>query len=263
MNKNSQIEEKYENNLNKSPKQLRGGKKSVEIRNIENEKEKEYDNELIKALEIFYQRFIYRDNNLNQNDVSSYLLKLIPSTFQIGENGIVNLMNEEIDKTLQRVNNNRNLNQRVLKNEKNIDNLNEIYHNSYNEKKKLSNENEFYEYYNNLINDIINIDDNNYYTNEIYDDYVKRKNINEIYDSNIKASINYNRNLQNSNNNINHNNFNNSKNNSHFNNSNYNNSNLNHSPNRKLNNIPTFGNEDEKNINDKKRIDDNDSEFDI
>ena len=137
MNKNSQIEEKYENNLNKSPKQLRGGKKSIEIRNIENEKEKEYDNELIKALEIFYQRFIYRDNNLNQNDVSSYLLKLIPSTFQIGENGIVNLMNEEIDKTLQRVNNNRNLNQRVLKNEKNIDNLNEIYHNSYNEKKKI------------------------------------------------------------------------------------------------------------------------------
>ena len=263
MNKNSQIEEKYENNLNKSPKQLRGGKKSIEIRNIENEKEKEYDNELIKALEIFYQRFTDRDNNLNRNDVSSYLLKLIPSTFELGENGIVNLMNEEIDKTLQRVNNNRNLNQRVLKNEKNIDNLNEIYHNSYNEKKKLSNEKELYEYYDNLINDIINIDDNNNYANEIYDDYVKRKNINEIYDSNIKASINYNRNLQNSNNNINHNNFNNSKNNSHFNNSNYNNSNLNHSPNRKLNNIPTFGNEDEKNINDKKRIDDNDSEFDI
>ena len=130
-------------------------------------------------------------------------------------------------------------------------------------KKKLSNEKELYEYYDNLINDIINIDDNNNYANEIYDDYVKRKNINEIYDSNIKASINYNRNLQNSNNNINHNNFNNSKNNSHFNNSNYNNSNLNHSPNRKLNNIPTFGNEDEKNLNDKKRIDDNDSEFDI
>ena len=264
-NKNSQIEEKYENNLNKSPKPLRGGKKSVEIRNIENEKEEEkkYDDDPIKALEIFYQRFTDRDNNLNRNDVSSYLLKLIPSTFELGENGIVNLMNEEIDKTLQRVNNNRNLNQRVLKNEKNIDNLNEIYHNSYNEKKKLSNEKELYEYYNNLINDIINIDDNNNYANEIYDDYVKRKNINEIYDSNIKANINYNRNLQNSNNNINHNNFNNSKNNSHFNNSNYNNSNLNHSPNRKLNNIPTFGNEDEKNLNDKKRIDDNDSEFDI
>ena len=117
MNKNSQIEEKYENNLNKSPKQLRGGKKSIEIRNIENEKEeeKEYYNELIEALEIFYQRFTDRDNNLNQDDVSSYLLKLIPSTFELGENGIVNLMNEEIDKTLQRVNNNRNLNQRVLK----------------------------------------------------------------------------------------------------------------------------------------------------
>ena len=59
------------------------------------------------------------------------------------------------------------------------------------------------------------------------------------------------------NNNFNHSNLNNSNNNI------SNNSKLNNSPNKKLNNIPTFGNEDEKNLNDKKRIDDNDSEFDI
>ena len=64
-NKNSQIEEKYENNLNKSPKPLRGGKKSVEIRNIENEKEEEkkYDDDPIKALEIYYKSVYDIDNN--------------------------------------------------------------------------------------------------------------------------------------------------------------------------------------------------------
>jgi hypothetical protein len=259
-NRNSQINEIKQ-------QQLRGGNKNLEykIRYFENEKIKEINKDVDprEALEYFYQRFTDRDNNINKDDINTYLLKVIPSNNDLSENAIIQIMDEEIDKTLQNVNKNKDITRRFLKNEKNVEKLNEIYLNSYNEKNKNASNNQYYEVYNRLIDETVNTPDNINFANEIYDDYVKRKNINEIYDSNIKASINYNRNLQNSNNNINHNNFNNSKNNSHFNNSNYNNSNLNHSPNRKLNNIPTFGNEDEKNINDKKRIDDNDSEFDI
>ena len=94
------------------------------------------------------------------------------------------VINDEINKTLQRVNNNKNLTQKVVKNEKNIDNLNDIYNNSYNEKKKLVNESELYNYYNNLIDGIVSIDDHINFANEIYDDYVDRKNNKNINFSN-------------------------------------------------------------------------------
>ena len=88
-----------------------------------------------KALESFFQRFIIRENHLNEEDINTYLLRVIPTQYVLSENKIKNIINDEINKTLQRVNNNKNLTQKVLKNEKNIDNLNDIYNNSYNEKR--------------------------------------------------------------------------------------------------------------------------------
>ena len=206
-NKNYQNQEKYEEIVTEKPAKLRGGipKPEYKIRNIKDEKEEEknYEKDPYKALESFYQRFTERDNGLNEEDINTYLLRVIPTKYEFSDNGIKNMINDEINKTLQRVNNNKNLTQKVLKNEKNIDNLNDIYNNSYNEKKKLVNENELYDYYNNLIDGIVSIDDHINFANEIYDDYVDRKNNKNI----IKRQINYNQNIQNNNNNFNQSNL--------------------------------------------------------
>ena len=260
-NRNSQINEIKQ-------QQLRGGNKNLEykIRYFENEKIKEINKDVDprEALEYFYQRFTDRDNNINKDDINTYLLKVIPSNNDLSENAIIQIMDEEIDKTLQNVNKNKDITRRFLKNEKNVEKLNEIYLNSYNEKNKNASNNQYYEVYNRLIDETVNTPDNINFANEIYDDYVNRKNNINNNVSIYKSNISYNRNIQN-NNNFNYSNLNYNNNLNNSNNQFNNNSKISNSPNKKLNNIPTFGDEEEKNINfieDKKVDDENDSEFD-
>jgi len=175
---------------------LKGGNKQNENYNIfksniidgDIENQTEYE----KELQIFYNNYITRDKNIN-NQINSFLGRTIPKNFSLNENNIKNTIDHFIsDKIYEASNSNANneSNLNLIKNE----NLFEIIDKLYSEIGDECADNDVYGLHNRLINGLLNIDeiiDNAH--NEYYGFKEKKKKIqrNFIEPNNFTETIQY------------------------------------------------------------------------
>ena len=175
---------------------LKGGNKQNENYNIfksniidgDIENQTEYE----KELQIFYNNYITRDKNIN-NQINSFLGRTIPKNFSLNENNIKNTIDHFIsDKIYEASNSNANneSNLNLIKNE----NLFDIIDKLYSEIGDECADNDVYGLHNRLINGLLNIDeiiDNAH--NEYYGFKEKKKKIqrNFIEPNNFTETIQY------------------------------------------------------------------------
>ena len=231
---------------------------------IVNEKKEEvnYTDDPRLALDLFYKRFHERDNAIKGESFNEYIIRTIPTSFNIDQNQIDFEINQLIDKDLKKNSNNPNLNQNNLLH-LNKDQIFNLITNSFNNIERDANSNEYYQAYNNNINYTVDMTNEIHQADEYYhglkheENLKNEKNYYINTNNNINNQINQNKFNNNNNNNFEiksnrskftQNNSNNNLNNENNNINNFNNnSNMNHSNNNNLKKTMIFSNNNNNN----------------
>ena len=244
---------------------------------IVNEKKEEvnYQDDPRLALDLFYKRFHERDNAIKGESFNEYIIRTIPTSFNVDPNHIDYEINQLIDQDLKKNSNDPNLNQYNLLH-LNKDQIFDLITNSFNNIERDANSNDFYRAYNNNINYTVDMTNEIHQADEYYHGLKNEENLKneknfyinsnnninkQINQNNFNNNINNNSEMRsnqskftqnNSNNNLNYannNNNNNFNNNSNINNNN-NNNNLKKTTNLSNNNNSKFSNNNTNNEND-------------
>ena len=173
---------KLDNNL------LRGGNKNIN----ENEEDIEQTEEE-KQLQIFYKKFITRDRNID-NTINSYIMQIIPNSFDIPNVEINNQYNNLFSENLNRISNSKLNKESDLQKIKSKDYLVDIIQKINEDIGNECEKEDYYGYYSKNLDNFFDlkelIDDA---MNEFYNHKENKRKINEDFDDqNLLETINYN-----------------------------------------------------------------------